>query len=208
VNAASFDSQALSPGAIFSIFGQNLPQSTASAQVLVNGQMAPVFFASSSQVNAQIPYEAPTDQPVSLSVSGGGVQSNTVLLNIHQTGPGIFAYGGNHAVVQNHDYSVNSPTNPTQAGDFVVAYLTGGGSVNPAVPTGVFPPTAPLSYVSAPYTFTIGGIPAKVTFFGLTPGFPGLYQANLEVPALSPGDYTLVATVAGVPSNGPIISVR
>jgi uncharacterized protein (TIGR03437 family) len=208
VNAANFDSQALSPGAIFSIFGQNLPQSIASAQVLVNGQTAPVFFASSGQVNAQIPYEVPTNQPVSLSIIGGGVQSNTVLLNIHQTAPGIFVYNGNHAVVQNPDYSVNSPTNPAHVGDFVVAYLTGGGAVNPVLPTGVAAPSTPLSNVSAPYTFTIGGIQAKVTFFGLTPGLLGLYQANLQVPALSSGDYALVATVGGVPSNGPIISVR
>jgi hypothetical protein len=49
VNAASFDSQALAPGEIFSIFGRSLPQSSASAQVLVNGEAAPVFFANGSQ---------------------------------------------------------------------------------------------------------------------------------------------------------------
>jgi uncharacterized protein (TIGR03437 family) len=208
VNSASFDWRALSPGAIFSIFGQNLPQSIASAQVFVNGQKAPVFYASSGQINAQIPYEAPTNQPVSLTVSGGGPQSNTVLLNLHPTGPGIFFYNGNHGVVQNSDYSVNSPTNPAHVGDFVVAYLAGGGAVNPALPTGVFAPSSPLSNVSAPYTFTIGGVQAKVPFFGLTPGFLGLYQANLQVPALNAGDYPLVANVGGVASNGPIISIR
>lgn len=205
VNAASFDSQALAPGAIFSIFGRNLPQSTASAQVLVNGEMAPVFFANGGQLNAQIPYDVPTNQPVSLSLSAAGVQSNAVRLSIQQAGPGIFESSGNHAVVQNPDYPVNSPSNPAHVGDVVIAYLTGGGSVSPAVPTGVAPPLSPLSSVSAPYTFTIGGIQSKVYFFGLTPGFPGLYQANLEVPALNPGDYAVVSTVAGVASNGPLI---
>lgn len=55
VNAASFDPQALAPGEIFSIFGESLPQSTATAQVLVNGETAPVFFANGNQINAQIP---------------------------------------------------------------------------------------------------------------------------------------------------------
>jgi len=208
VNAASFDSQALAPGAIFSIFGGGLPQSSASAQVFVNGEAAPVFFANGSQINAQIPYDVPTDRPVSLSLSNAGTSSNTILLSIRQAAPGIFTYSGDRAVVQNQDYSVNSPSNPARVGDTVMAYLTGPGAVSPAVATGSAAPSAPLSRVAAPYSFTIGGIQAEVSYFGLTPGFVGLYQANLKVPTLEAGDYPVVTTVAGVASNGPLISMR
>ncbi len=208
VNAASFDSQALAPGEIFSIFGGSLPQSPASAKVLVNGEAAPVFFANGSQINAQIPYDVPTDQPVSLSLSNAGTSSNAVLLSIRQAGPGIFTYSGNRAVVQNPDYSLNSSTNPAHVGDTVVAYLTGPGLVSPAVATGSAPPSAPLSKVTAPYSAAIGGVQADVSYLGLTPGFAGLYQANLKVPTLAPGDYSAVTTVAGAASNGPLISIR
>jgi uncharacterized protein (TIGR03437 family) len=40
-----------------------------------------------------------------------------------------------------------------------------------------------------PITATIGGQPATVSFAGLTPGFVGLVQVNLVVPALAPGSY-------------------
>lgn len=208
VNAASFDSRALAPGAIFSIFGRSLPQSSASAQVLVNGEAAPLFFANGSQINAQIPYDVPTDRPVSLSLSSAGTSSNAVLLSIQQAAPGIFTYSGNRAVVQNQDYSLNSPSNPARVGDTVVVYLTGPGPVSPAVATGSVAPSDQLSTVTAPYLFTIGGIQAQVPYFGLTPGFVGLYQANLKVPALGAGDYPVISTVAGAASNGPLISIR
>jgi uncharacterized protein (TIGR03437 family) len=208
VNAASFDSQALAPGEIFSIFGESLPQSPASTQVLVNGEPAPVFFANGSQINAQIPYDVPTDRPVSLSLSNAGTSSNAVLLNIRQAGPGIFTYSGNRAVVLNQDYSLNSPINPARVGDAVMTYLTGPGPVSPAVATGSAAPSAPLSEVTAQYSFTIGGVQAAVPYFGLAPGFVGLYQANLQVPILEPGDYPVVVTVAGAASNGPLISIR
>jgi hypothetical protein len=135
VNAASFDSSALAPGTIFSVFGSGLPQSVASAQVLVSGQSAPVFFANGSQVNAQIPYEVPTDRPVVLSVTNAGKASNAVQLTVHPAGPGIFTSSGNRAIVQNQDYSVNSPTNPAHVGDTVIVYLTGAGGVTPPVAT-------------------------------------------------------------------------
>ncbi len=208
VNAASFDPRALSPGAIFSIFGRNLPLSTASAQVLVNGETAPVFFSSGSQINAQMPFDVPTDQPVSLSLSSAGTPSNSVLLSIRQTAPGIFTYSGNRAAVLNQDYSANSPSSPAHVGDTVIAYLTGPGAVSPAVMTGSTAPSAPFSIVAAAYSFTIGELPAQVSYFGLAPGFVGLYQANVRVPALAPGDYPIVATVAGAHSNGPLISIR
>lgn len=208
VNAASFAAGALSPGAIFSIFGKGLPQSATSGQVLVNGVPSPVFFANGGQVNAEIPFDTPTNRPVSLSVKSSGLPSNTVQLTLQPAAPGIFTAPGNRAVVENADYSINSPSNPAHVGDFVTVYLTGGGSVSPAVVTGLPTPSSPLSRVNATNSVSIGGVAAFVYFLGLTPAFEGLYQANVQVPALPPGDYAVVATVGGLSSNGPLVSVR
>lgn len=208
VNAASFNSSALAPGGIFSVFGTGLAQSAASTRVTVNGEIAPISFANGSQINAQMPYDVPTDRPVAISVMNGGTASNTALLNVRQAGPGIFTYSGNRAVVQNQDYSINSPGNPARTGDTVIVYMTGPGAVNPPIPTGAVAPLSPLSTVTAPYSFTIGAAQAQVSYFGLTPGFTGLYQANVIVPSLPPGDYPVVSTIAGAVSNGPLISIH
>lgn len=208
VNAANFDPESLAPGAIFSVFGRDLPKSAEEAQVLVNGENAPVFFANGSQVNAQLPFTTPTDRPVTLSLVSGRASSNAVQLELRRAAPGIFTYAGNRAVAQNQDYSLNSPSNPARVGDALVAYLTGPGAVSPSATTGQAAPSSPLALVEAPYSFTIGGATAAVSFFGLTPGFVGLYQANLTVPVLTPGEHPLVATVAGAASNRPLVSVR
>lgn len=44
----------------------------------------------------------------------------------------------------------------------------------------------------------IGGVPATVTFAGLTPGSQGLYQINVEIPhAVSSGDAVPVMIQSG-----------
>ncbi len=56
---------------------------------------------------------------------------------------------------------------------------------------------------------TIGGIPATVSFSGLAPGFVGLYQVNVEVPANAPvGDaIPVVLTIGGVTANTVTVAV-
>lgn len=220
VNGASFAAQALSPGALFSIFGNALSQQVATAkavplpdnlgstQVFVNGEAAPLLYVSANQINAQVPLDVPTSQPVSLRVTNGATQSNTVALNVRPAAPGIFVYDQNRAIVQNQDYSLNSGDNPAHIGDTAVAYLTGGGPVNAAGP--VFtggPAPAGISPSTLQYSIYVGGQPVTSYYLGLTPGFVGLYQANFKVPNLTAGDYPLVVTVNGLSSNGPLFTI-
>ena len=57
-------------------------------------------------------------------------------------------------------------------------------------------------------TASIGSAPATVTFAGLAPGYAGLYQVNVLVPALAAGDYPLRITAGGVASNTATVTVR
>lgn len=59
-----------------------------------------------------------------------------------------------------------------------------------------------------PNSATIGGWNSGINFLGLTPGTAGVAQANLIVPAISPGAYPVVVTVGGVPSNGPTVYTK
>ena len=62
---------------------------------------------------------------------------------------------------------------------------------------------------------TIGGVSASlvdtdapVLFAGLTPLLAGLYQVNILVPQLPPGDHPLQVFAGGVPSNIAPVSIR
>lgn len=219
VNGASFQPLMVAAGSLFSIFGTGLSASTATAetlplpttlgqiQVLVNGTSAPLVYVSGGQINAQMPVNVPTGQPVTLTVTNGGTTSNTVTLNVPPAAPGIFTVNGAQAVVQNPNGSINSSTSPAHPGDVLTAYLTGGGAVNSAAwTTGAASPAGAAS-VTVSYALTVGGQPAQVQYLGLTPGFVGLYQANFTVPSLAAGQYPIVVTMAGNTSNAATVTV-
>jgi uncharacterized protein (TIGR03437 family) len=78
------------------------------------------------------------------------------------------------------------------------------------VPAGTQTPATQLSTTVSTATLTIDGVPAAVSFSGLTPGSTGLYQVNAVVPAgVAPGDNVpVVLTVAGQASAPVVISVK
>jgi uncharacterized protein (TIGR03437 family) len=223
LNGASFSTTApgVTPGSIVTLFGERLAAATAQAaatplpttlggaSVSVAGRAAPLFYASPTQVNLQVPYETPAGQ-AQVVVTVGGVASAAVNPNIVAAAPGVFTFGANRAVVQNQDFSVNTADNPARVGSIITAYLTGGGGFDNAarLQTGVPTPADPLNRVSSlAFSATLGGQGVEVLFLGLTPGLIGVLQANLRVPNLAAGNYPLVVTIGGVASNAPLITV-
>jgi len=87
---------------------------------------------------------------------------------------------------------------------------TGFGSTNPATPVGTVVPSDKTYTTSTAPTVTINNIPAKVFGAALAPGFAGLYQVAIQVPAsLADGDWPIVATIGGVQSpTGVVLSVH
>jgi uncharacterized protein (TIGR03437 family) len=219
VNGASFTPK-VAPGSLFSIFGSSLSLATQSAAALplstnlagtsvtIGGKQAPLVFVSPTQINAQVPYETAEAQTVPVVVTVNGAASQAVNVTVAATAPGIFQFGQKRAVVQNADNSVNNADNPAAANSYVIAYLTGSGRVDKAVPSGSAAAAEPLSRPLGPVTATIADMPAEVAFGGLTPSFVGLMQVNLKVPNLQPGTYPLVITVNGEKSNAAIVTVQ
>jgi len=209
-------------GSLFSIYGSNLsasqaqpttlplPTIAANTTVTVNNEAVPLVYVSGGQINAQMPLDV---QPgvATLVVKSGSTLSNAVAVPIPATPvPGVFVYGNNHAVAENlPSYAVNSPTAPAAVGDFVTVYFTGGGTVQGqntlssghATPNALFPVTADSSA-------TVDNVPATLQYVGLTPGFAGLYQANVMIPNVPPGQHPLVITLGGVASNTTTISTK
>ena len=216
VNAGSFNAP-ISGGALATVFGSNfagsnvsaslpLPTTLGGVSVTVNGRSAPLLFVNSGQVNFQVPWETATGK--ANVVVTNGLTSNTATVNVGTAAPGLFILPGGQAIVQNQDFSLNGPNNPAKTGSTIVVYLTGSGPVNPPVATGALSPLSPVASATSQTSATIGPSSASVAFAGLTPGFVGLLQMNLVVPAsLSSGDYPLTVSINGEASNSGTISV-
>ena len=93
-------------------------------------------------------------------------------------------------------------------GGVIQIFATGLGPVNPTVKTGEASPSNPPATVTSAVTCTVGGVSAPVQFAGLAPGFVGLYQVNVAIPAGVTGTVPVVLTQGGVASNTVTIVVR
>ena len=84
------------------------------------------------------------------------------------------------------------------------------GAVSQNIAANALAPSSPLVTTTNPVTVTIQGIPAQVLFAGLAPGFAGLYQVNVMVPAglAASSSAPLVITVAGQSSPPALITVQ
>ena len=226
VNGASFQPGG-APRAIMTIFGTNLsdaiydassyplPTQLGPTSVTVNGIAAPLFFASPTQINFQMPGSSPASA-IQVVVNNQATVSTRALRasQPHSSAltvvdPGLFVTTGNRAASLNGDLSPHTAATPIPAGGAVILFVTGEGPVTPELPDGVPAPVNPLSIVNAPVQVTIGGKSAQVTYQGLAPGYAGLAQINAIVPSgLMPGDQPVFITIQGVPSNSGVITVK
>jgi uncharacterized protein (TIGR03437 family) len=208
VNAASYDS-AVAPGSIGALFGSGmtgqaaqaaatipLPTTLAGLSVKVNGLTAPLFYASATQINLQVPSGvAPGTATVEVFSNGSTTPVASGTVTVADAAPGVFTFsatGQGQAVVLNSDYTLNSDfdtlpaSRPEASGKFVIIYATGIGNTNPLVADGQAAPASPLAVATDTTTVTIGGVSAQVLFSGLAPGFVGLWQINAVLPESLP----------------------
>ncbi len=221
VNAASFTSP-VAPGAIVSLFGTNLAASVAGASSLplptalgnatvrFNGFAAPLFYVSSGQINAQVPYTVAGSLQVTVSI--GALTSATFSAPLVAAAPGIFTVdqsGRGPGVVLHADATPVDAAHPAQRGEVLLVFASGLGPVQPPVTAGQAAPAEPLALVTQTTAATIGGASAPVQFAGLAPGFAGLYQVNVQVPAgVSSGEAALRISAGNQSSNAVTITVR
>ncbi|MGD0047522.1 MAG: LamG-like jellyroll fold domain-containing protein [Bryobacteraceae bacterium] len=222
VNAASYQSGIASAGFV-SIFGtglsastrawtwadftgSNLPLSLDRVSVTINGKPAYVEYISPTQINAIAPDDDTIGPvPVQVKTPQGTGYAGTALKQ--KLSPAFFVYqsGTTSYVAAVHlDGTLVGPTGPSSRpavpGEFIEMYGTGFGATNPAVPTAqLVPQPAPLVL---PATVSIGGVNAVVQWAGLVSS--GLYQINVQIPNVAPGDQPVQTAISGFQGPGNV----
>jgi len=218
-NAASYTAP-LAPGSIASVFGSfpiaspveaaGAPLTATLAGLAIQfspSLPAPLFYASSGQVNLQVPWETAGQSNASVTASFNGQTSAPQTVGLAPFAPGIFsanARGTGQGAILNTAYQLVDASHPAVPGStYIQIYCTGLGAVSNQPPSGAASPGKPLAETTTTPEVTIGGVPATVTFSGLAPGFVGEYQVNALTPAAAPVGQAVPVTISigGATSN-------
>ena len=190
--------------------------------MIIGGANVPLFFISPGQINFQVPYfniTGPT--PTNLTITEGTL-STTITVSVTPYAPGLYTTNsqgtGQAAAIIAGTASIAAPSGtfpgsrPAQKGEFVSLYCTGLGAVSHRPALGAPSPSnpLPLATTAATPTVTVGGADASVSFSGLAPGYVGLYQVNIQVPATAPSGAAVpvILSIGGVTANTVTLAVQ
>jgi uncharacterized protein (TIGR03437 family) len=229
VNAGSNQvGRGLAPGSYISIYGASLadalvfsptlslPVSLGTVSVSFDGGglslPGHISFVSPGQVNVQIPWEFQGQSSVQMTVSVGYVAGAVYTVPLNTYSPGIFEFSDNghlSAAATDANGVVFTQANPAKRGQPIVLYVNGMGPVDHQPPSGEPTPMPPPLANTVLPTVTIGNIAAHVDFSGLSPGWVGLYQINVDVPpTASTGLQPIVVSIGGVDSKVSVLPVQ
>jgi uncharacterized protein (TIGR03437 family) len=225
--AAVTQGNVVAPGSLVAIFGGSLAGTLASADstslstslgdvsaVTINGMASPLVMVSDGQITAQVPWEI-IPGPATVTVARGNAFSNAASVQVNQFAPALFniRLGGLQAIAVNGDGSLAAPSgflgavsaHPATAGDTLIFYATGLGPVNGNLSDGALPADSTFTTTTQPMV-SIGGMPAQVSWAGMSPQFFGVYQLNVVVPqGLTPGNAILVQVqIGGTSTTDPV----
>jgi uncharacterized protein (TIGR03437 family) len=211
VSASAFNADAgLASGTWLEIYGENFG---ASPSVTVNNLPAFIAFSNATQINVQAPDDSTVGTSVPIEVTSGGVKSNAVTMEKKAIAPALLAPdafkvdGRQYVVAQYADQTFVGRTGliagvsfrPAKPGEVVTIYGIGFGPVSPPTAAGVA--AAGLTAIQPQPVMRIGSATVTLQYAGLTPGLIGLYQFNVVIPTLAPGDYALTVETGGVAAN-------
>jgi uncharacterized protein (TIGR03437 family) len=181
VNAGSLVSGPLAPGERVIFTGSALGPN---AKVTFDSTPAPVLSSSLTSTQVVVPYEVAGQTTSQVTVTTGGSTSAPFQVQIAASAPGIYTTspdGLGQAIAYVNDGTLNSPDNPTLAGDVVTILCTGAGLLSPAVPTGVpVPATTPSPVL--PVAATLNGEIAEVAQAYSLPGTIGEFAVDVRIP--------------------------
>jgi uncharacterized protein (TIGR03437 family) len=183
-NAASFAQTPVVPGSLATIMGSGFGGKNVS--VTFDGLPSTILFSNATQINLLVPSGLGASLLGATSVlvvTVDGVKSALTLVQVAPFAPGIFA-----GAVLNQDSTVNSVSNGAMAGSVIYFYATG---------------------LSGSGTITVRVGSAELTnlyYAGPAPGYPGVQQINVLLPAGVQG-MTTSLYACGTSAVGEVCSV-
>jgi len=178
-----------------------------SAGISVPGYL---YFVSPGQINLQIPWELQGQSSAQVKVIvDEGLFGNVVTVPLAAYAPGFFPGANGVAAYNATQGNIVTASTPVHAGDVVELYANGLGPVNNQPASGSPAPSSPLATTTTQPVVTIGGQQAQVSFSGLTPGLPALYQINITVPSgVAAGTPAITVAIGGTTSKASTIPLK
>jgi len=196
------------PNTIATIYGTDLAYSTlapapkdnvvpnraAGVQVLANGSPVPLLYVSPGQINLLIPASL-VEGSLELRVVREGTAGAAVKLRLDALAPGLYQRDANTVLASHADDSAVTAEQPARPGETVTLYATGLGYTvmrlaDDQVPVLSDVPASGMAIQrAADLRVLLNGQPldaSAVLYAGLCPGYAGLYQVKVALPAEAP----------------------
>ena len=228
VSAADYRAGSLTPGAIVSLFGTGLSYCTrgvqrkdlngnvmptmlvcpeGAPQVLVGSMPSALFYVSPKQINFQLANNLLPGQTYPLQVDLDANYGPTVYIRLQAAAPAIFQTDATTVVAARPDGSLYTADSPARPYDWVILYATGLGPTAPPVGDLEIPTVAARIVQPNDFQVLLDGAavdPLLVPYAGVTPGFAGLNQVNLQMPAQFAANPQIQLSLDGVTSPAGI----
>jgi uncharacterized protein (TIGR03437 family) len=220
VHGASFRADPLAPGSFFSLFGEGFGSlavadgasfSLGGFSAQICGQPARLVYNSGQgQVNGIVPVEAAGKTSCSLTASLGGytipASTATTTVQIVPQDIGLFPYAVSSTLTvpiitdANYQY-IGPPGIPSltqaQKNSVIILWATGGGLTTPVVADNSLSPSSGAVMQTIPAVH-IAGATAAVQYAGMSPGFIGLYQIDVQLPPDTPSGRVALTLSSGI----------
>ena len=216
--------QIVAPGSAASIFGLNLAYTTAlgpssplvqtlaGVTVHIGANYLPLYFASPTQINVQVPPDlALGKQTITVSPQGMPDVSGNFL--IARNAPGLFPMmlgGQSYALALHEDGTLVTPDAPAIIGELLTIYGTGFGPTDHTRPFGFPVPAKPPYLVLDPVSAQVGASTLTVESAYALPGSIGVdaVQFRLDSTVPSGANLSFLLVVNGVNSNRLLLPVK
>jgi uncharacterized protein (TIGR03437 family) len=208
-NSASNTAGLYAPNTFISIYGVNLAYATVAigpddiragmlptalaggaVRVAINNTFADLYYVSPGQVNVLIPLSLIAG-PATVQLENSSKYGPPVSITLGPAAPALFQSDAQTVIATHGNGPLVTAASPARGGEIVVLYATGLGPTSPAaIPDRLATAAAPIANLADFRVLLNGGAVDShlILYAGVTPGFGGLYQINMQLPANAPAN--------------------